>query len=88
MSETYTESNPTSPLLYLDLLDQDDCEEQDEVSHDEETETEECAVPASSERSPAAPSVESYGDLPPFQLDQEILFVSWSPSTSAGCIAS
>lgn len=74
MNDIHTEAVETETIFSMDLFDKDETEEDsDEVRNEDDVITEDtvevsCTVPL------CASIIESSGDLPPFQLDQEILF--------------
>ncbi len=73
MSEIHTEVIDTETIFCMDLFDKDE-ENSDEVPQEDESEEKEDTVEAQGTVSLSPSIVDAAGGLPPFQLDQEVLF--------------
>ncbi len=76
MSEIHTEAIETESIFTMDLFDKDETEDDsDEIRQEEKDIKEDTVEVLNAVPLPLCASIiESSGDLPPFQLDQEILF--------------
>lgn len=74
MNEIHTEAIETETIFSMDLFDKDETEEDSEEVRNEDHDNKEDTVEVSSTVPLCASIIEASGDLPPFQLDQEILF--------------
>lgn len=74
MNAIHTEAIETETIFSMDLFDKDETEDDSDEARNEDDATAEDTVEVSSTVPICASIIESSGDLPPFQLDQEMLF--------------
>ncbi len=75
MSEMHAEAADTDTVFCMNLFDEDEDEaKSDEVLQEDEADTSEDTVEARSPIAVGSSIIDSSGGLPPFQLNQEILF--------------